>query len=398
MRCVTLQAFPPHRYNLQAPTAHPFQFMRHLPGGLELSLYYFSGLPEHKESSEACIRTLQLTGCEEIPKPSGLSKYYHIAGARMKGLPGSVGMYPSMRRVCRKINEERPDLIWMYPHWLLDWKPWLECHNIVVSGPDSAVLHNERALKYGSLDDAGKKRQEALLKRNLRLERAWGEAPVRMHMVGQEDLNRYVALNQGRAKAFFIRHPLYDYIPARESLAEARGRLRVIVSGGGSTVFVGDHLNRIVIELAARSGQLASRLQFLFIGKGYEKDALVLKESGYSVETAAWVDNYEEALSTGHVHLFPIAVGTGTKGKVLTALAAGLLCVGSAFAFENIAVEDRKECLFYEDPVQAVNILADVARRPADHAAIAARGALRVQNEHDPEKTAEAFWAAAMKN
>ncbi|HXZ23717.1 MAG TPA: glycosyltransferase [Methanomassiliicoccales archaeon] len=395
MRCVSLQAFPPHKYNLQAPTANPFQLMRYAPDSVDIDLYYFEGAPEHRESSERCIGTLRLGKIRSIQRKSGLGRYASLAAARTRGLPGSVGMFPVIPQVLQEMNAEGPELVWMYPHWLVDWVPRLECDNIVVTGPDSAVLHNERALRYGKLTPPQKREQLRLLSRNMKLEGSLGRMDVRVHMVGKRDAERFEELTGHQGKAFFVPHPLYDYSEIKEKITERSDRLRVLFSGGGGKVFDGDHLERIVAGFVKTSGENAKGIELRFVGKGYESQASTLRAAGYGVTQADWVPSYEDELASAHVHVFPQAVGTGTKGRVLTALATGLLCIGTEFAFENIAVEPGKSCVQYHEPEEVPTLLRSVLDNPDEHEAIAARGASDVRREHDPKRTAAQFWNLA---
>ena len=59
-------------------------------------------------------------------------------------------------------------------------------------------------------------------------------------------------------------------------------------------------------------------------------------------------------------HLTPIAIGTGTKGKVLDALANGLLVVGTPYALENIAVENGVSCVEYHSTKELFSTLVDI--------------------------------------
>ncbi|MDD1770007.1 MAG: glycosyltransferase [Methanomassiliicoccales archaeon] len=395
MRCAIIHAFPPHRYNLQAPTANPYQILKHAPSELELELYYFAGMEENRKSSEECIKALRLGLSHEMPRPAGVSKYYHISIARARGLPGSVGMFPALRDFAGRVNESHPDLVWMYPHWLLDWMPRLSCENIVVTGPDSAVLHNERALQYGDLDPRETKRQVALLKRNSKLELQWGSTRARMHMVGEADAERYIRLNEGRAEAFFVKHPIYDHATVNEGLAGERGKVSVMFSGGGETIFVGSHLRRAIDSIASHA-EMAGEIELRFLGRGYKDFATKLTKAGFECCVTPWVEDYERELAQAQIHVFPIAVGTGTKGKVLTAIATGSLVIGSEFALENIAVTPGTDCIKYDKPEEMGGILRDVLDRREHYARMAESGARRVAGEHDPAKVAKEFWDRAM--
>ena len=397
MRCVSLQAFPPHKYNVQAPTANPFQMMRYAPELVQMSLYHFEGAPEHAKSSEESLRLLPLYRKRAISRPTGLGRVWNLALARSRGLPGSVGMFPPSKAAVKELNDEDPELVWMYPHWLIDWVPRLQCENIVITGPDSAVLHNERALAYGSLNASQRKREQRLLRRNTKLERSLGKMNVRVHMVGRKDAERFEELTGHKDKAFFVPHPLYDYIPVKESIAGAGGKLKVLLSGGGGKVFEGDHLQRITAILERDSVSLRTEFSFKFIGRGYDECIGRLKRAGFEVTQADWVEDYENELASAHLHLFPQAVGTGTKGRVLSALATGLLCLGSEFAFENIEIDTERDCFLYREPEETVHMLHTIVDDRQASARIARIASEKVRTMHDPKRTSRTFWNLAAK-
>lgn len=74
-----------------------------------------------------------------------------------------------------------------------------------------------------------------------------------------------------------------------------------------------------------------------------------LVANGYEVECKSWVEVYAGEVIKHDIQLFPISVGSGTKGKVLDALSMGLLCIGSEIAMENIYVKHGHSCYLYHN-------------------------------------------------
>ena len=81
-----------------------------------------------------------------------------------------------------------------------------------------------------------------------------------------------------------------------------------------------------------------------------------------------------------------IDIGTGTKGKVLDALANGLLVIGTPYAMENIAVENNKSCVICKDAIQLMSVLKEIHYKRAKYEAIAIEGRKCVLTEHNREK------------
>jgi UDP-N-acetyl-D-mannosaminuronate dehydrogenase len=62
-----------------------------------------------------------------------------------------------------------------------------------------------------------------------------------------------------------------------------------------------------------------------FLGKGWDFAVTQLRNVGYDSQRLGFVDVYLDEIIKYDIQLTPISVGTGTKGKVLDALANGLM-------------------------------------------------------------------------
>jgi len=107
---------------------------------------------------------------------------------------------------------------------------------------------------------------------------------------------------------------------------------------------------------------------------------------------STWVDDYAEELVQHDIQIVPISYGTGTKGKVLSALANGLLVVGSKYALENIAVKNNESCVQYQNASDVANLLLKIAREKDKYQAIAEKGRTQVRHYHNPEKISKDFF------
>ena len=108
----------------------------------------------------------------------------------------------------------------------------------------------------------------------------------------------------------------------------------------------------------------------------------------YEVEHIAFAPDYVEEVRKHDIQITPIAIGTGTKGKVLDAIANGLLVIGTEYALENIAVEDGASCLQYDTKEELLAILADIPRNRERYEEMAERGRQTVLREHNRESVA----------
>jgi hypothetical protein len=103
--------------------------------------------------------------------------------------------------------------------------------------------------------------------------------------------------------------------------------------------------------------ELAASYSMTFLGKGWDFAVTQLRNVGYDSQRLGFVDVYLDEIIKYDIQLTPISVGTGTKGKVLDALANGLMVIGTPYAMENIAVENGKSCIIYEKPEQLIPVL-----------------------------------------
>jgi len=385
-----VSAFRPSRDNRGGPTGLPYQLLGHAPGAV--ALHHFDWPPGGEGA-----RPDERGGGVRIPFPPGPLRRYFYRRAWLRGLPAGVGQFPENRKVIARINAMRPDLVWLYPHWLLDWLPGLRCRNVVVTGPDSAALHSERLIRYGAwsgLDELTAEWRQ--FRRNVALERRWGGTRARVHLVGEADAARFRALTGRPEQCRFLPHPHSDFLPLRAPLGAVGGKIRVVITGSGRTVYVGGALVWLAEALAGAAPALAGTYEFSLLGAGYDAFAGALRGAGYTVHQADWAESYAQALASAQVQIFPIAVGTGTKGKVLNALATGLLGIGTPFAFENIAVTPGEDCLLYRDAEEVPLFLGAVLRDRAFYKAMAASGANKVRRHHSPAATSAAFWEWAL--
>ena len=111
-----------------------------------------------------------------------------------------------------------------------------------------------------------------------------------------------------------------------------------------------------------------------------------MKDAGWEAKQVSFAPDYIEEVVKHDVQLVPISIGTGTKGKVLDALANGLLTIGSKFAMENIAVENDKSCIIYNNSEDVIRVLLAIINDRQKFEYIASAGCKSVLYEHDRER------------
>ena len=398
MKICVVSAFPPSKDNINAPTALPYQILKYSPPDAQICLYYYPGPIKFQKIVDNDLSQLELIKKIKIPFPNFFMQRYFNMRAKLRNFPSGVSIFPENRKIIGDINSFKPDIVWLYPHWLIDWIPLLKCQNIVVTGPDSASLHSERVIRYGKWDSYNSIFIELMqYKKNINLEKSLGLTSAKVHFVGREDLKKYFSLAKKNTNGFFKPHPITDYYPTKKRINSKMEKIRIIISGGAKTVYVGDHLSILIDGLVIFSEKLSPHYEFYFIGDGYEEYILLLENAGYYVTQKKRVENYSEELSNAQIQIFPIAVGTGTKGKVLHALSTGLLGIGSAFSYENIEVIPGKDCILYHEPEEIVHFLEDILADKSLYEKIAEQGAVKTRTNHASEKVCHLFWEEVLK-
>lgn len=104
------------------------------------------------------------------------------------------------------------------------------------------------------------------------------------------------------------------------------------------------------------------------------------------------MDNYIEAIIQYDIQITLLSSGAGTKGKVLDALANGLLVIGSAFALENIAVRHNNSCLRYRHIDEIVRELRTIPFQRNKYEKIARKGMEQVRIYHAPQRISKRFF------
>ncbi len=386
-------AWPPTSDNVGWPTSLPYYLLRQAPDELDIHLFYFRGSETQQEMWARDRARLRLASATELPPywtrwESWLGSW---GKASKEGFPTQMDWFPPRERFLNAIHETAPDMVWLYPHWLSKWVPKLEAERVVVTGPDSAVLHQERAIRLGRWRSVAELDGEvASLRSATVLEEFLVSSKARIHVVGLDDARRYNAMAQCERATYTV-HPHYDIAPHLRELSSLEGKIKILVNGNANTVYMGDHALQIVENLKRMASSLRERVALSFVGKNWEGMAAGLTASGYSVDHRQWVESFAAELAQHDVMLCPYAVGAGTKGKVLHAMATGLLAIGSDIAFENIDAGERG-FLKYEVPEEVGEILVGVADGRAEAAETARRGCEAVRDRHSPIRAGEVFW------
>lgn len=381
--------------NVDGPSSLPFHLIEKRPQNIAIDIYTFN---TNKIDSQRIQKLSKVLRCSvQILKHSKLYNTclrhrilaYFVSSLRKLPLETLIKI---SKDIIDDINTKY-DYLWIYPHYLLGignqtTKP------TIVTGPDSSALLNKRKLEDpGAVECMGIKRLERHLKWALNLEKKWsGKRNVLMHFVGEADSNYFIQKNPN-GKAFFLRHPsnMQKNALVPQKVFPTNRPLKILIAGKICSTTLSD-TNTIINSLSEASEELSDKYQITFLGKGWQKTSVFLKEKGYPTECKTWVEDYFEEIRKYDIQLFPISSGAGTKGKVLDALCEGLICVGSECAFENIHLVDGSSAFRYKKADEVVDILKYIDSHKELLSSISMRGYQLVITEHSAMQLSADFF------
>ena len=228
-----------------------------------------------------------------------------------------------------------------------------------------------------------------MYRKYLRLERSLDTDNITYLTVGEEDA-KFLKNNNINADSRFLRHPHYNVKDPQRRLLFSKPKIKLILAGQYN-YYMQQTADEWVSQLC-KASSLADKFEFTFLGKGWESHAESMKAAGWQVQHITFAPDYQEELMLHDIQLTPIAIGTGTKGKVLDAIANGLLVIGTWYALENVAVEDGVSCICCDEAKRLPRILEDIAAEPARYERMALAGREAVLREHGREKVAKEFF------
>ena len=195
----------------------------------------------------------------------------------------------------------------------------------------------------------------------LNMEKEFDTSPnVHYHLVGEADVEFLKEIKPG-IQAHFIRHPHYQVALPEKIISFSSPKIKVLIAGQYD-LYMQQDADEMITQLSKENNvsALKEHYQFTFLGKGWEQHAITLRNVGYDVCHIKFAPNYIEEITKYDIQVTPICIGTGTKGKVLDAIANGLLVIGTPFALENIAVRNQESCVEYNNSKELIDALKNI--------------------------------------
>lgn len=374
--------------NFNAASALSFHLCKYRPANIELEIYSFNGNNVPQNVIQHIEKELNAS-IHIVPTNKYINYLFKTHTIFLKNfLPYPFNYYNSLSpEIVEKINNKKPDAIWVNGDFMLKVLNQFEGYKKVLTMPDCVCLYYDRLLKDGWCRQSWLKglgnRIQAV--KNKQLEKKYPTTNIIYHLVGEADKQYLLNVNKG-LDAHFIRHPHYNYTD-KKNISFSKTKIKILIAGQYN-LYMFTAFNEILPELCNHK-DIANDYSITFLGKEWNFAVKKLQEAGYEANQISFVDVYLDEITKYDIQLTPISVGTGTKGKVLDALANGLLVIGTPYAMENIAVENNKSCVIYKDATQLISVLKEIPYEKAKYEAIAVEGRKCVLTEHNREKVSK---------
>ena len=391
MKVVFITPVTPYKENMGGPSGHPYHLMVERPKDMDITIYSYNQNGLSAEIISEVEKELDVK-IHLLEKPKWMAWLFrlHLSFLRLF-MRYPINYYHRLStQTIENIKTINPDLVWVYSQEFSGILKQLKEYRRLHTVPDCYSLHFYRRLALHSTMDRKMEYWKILTnyRKHYRMEEEYDDSDnIAYHLVGEADKNFLLKINP-RLNAHFIRHPRYEIAEPQKVIRFAEPKIRILIAGRYD-FYMKEQADEMVEALAnAQQFTLRENYHITFLGKGWEGHTKTLKEAGYEVEHIAFAPDYVEEVRKHDIQITPIAIGTGTKGKVLDAIVNGLLVIGTNYALENIAVKDGVSCLEYETQKELLAFLSDIPRNREHYEQMAERGRQEVLRLHNREKVA----------
>lgn len=396
----------PTSENIRGTSALPYHLMVERDKDIDIEIYTFNNNEVSDEKICSVEKDLDVT-IKKVPLPKWFLYVFRFRLLFIRlFLKYPIHHYMKLpQRYVDEIKAKKPDLIWVYgAEWsrvVNQFDGFKRIHTL----PDSEALYYYRMLGQRFVAWDWKKfwRCAFMYPKFLALERDYStDASIHYHLVGEEDANFLKKMNPG-IQAHFIRHPHYEvrqhfvnvndnvngnHIELQSSEVDVpvrkfhQPKIKVLIAGQYN-LYMRQTADELFEELKnSKIQELKNCFFYTFLGKGWERHVETLRGGGYEVSHITFAPDYIEEIVKHDIQITPIAIGTGTKGKVLDALANGLMVIGTPYAMENIAVKNGESCIEYINPQEVIDVLMDIPNNVQKYELMANKGRDNILTYH----------------
>lgn len=386
MRVIGISVMMPAAENIRGTSALPYHLLAGRDKSIEVILYSYNLNRLSKEQIDSVAKELNIKICL-LPVPWWYNFFLKFLSPFRIFLNYPIGNYISLSSSqLDTIIIDNPDAIWIYGEELSRVSHQLKDFRRVHTLPDCESLYYYRMLgkRFAIRNRIRFWRSAFMYPKYLNMEKQFDTSSnIHYHLVGKEDVNFLEEICPG-IQAHFLRHPHYQVAKPAKVISFNSPKIKVLFAGQYNLYMQqdADMLIDCLIKSKDLSG-LKEHYVYTFLGKGWDNHVERLNNAGYETHHIKFAPDYIEEICKHDIQVTPICIGTGTKGKVLDAIANGLLVIGSWYALENIAVEHNISCLQYNDVSDIIGMLKDIYTSSSHYEEIAENGRQTLLNLHN---------------
>lgn len=396
MKVVMISVMMPSVENIRGTSALPYHLLAGRDKSIEVILYSYNLNSLSKEQIDFVAKELNIK-IRLLPVPWWYNIFLKFLLPFRILLNYPIANYISLSssQLDTIINDD-PDAIWIYGEELSRVSFQLKDFRRVHTLPDCESLYYYRMLgkRFTIRNKIRFWRSAFMYPKYLNMEKKFDiSLNVHYHLVGEEDVRFLKEICCG-IQAHFLRHPHYQVAKPAKVISFSSPKIKVLFAGQYNLYMQQDA--DMLIDCLIKSkdlSELKEHYVYTFLGKGWDNHVERLNNAGYETYHIKFAPDYIEEICKHDIQVTPICIGTGTKGKVLDAIANGLLVIGSWYALENIAVKHNISCLQYNQVEDIVYMLKNIYLKPSVYEAMAEQGRDSILNLHNNSKVAKEIFS-----
>lgn len=363
MKIVMISVMMPAAENIRGTSALPYHLLVDRDKDIDIELYSYNLNQLSNEQIESVAKDLNIK-IHLLPVSWWYTFVLKYLSPFRLFLKYPIGNYICLSsQQIDKIVRINPDGIWIYGEELSRISMQLKEFKRIHTLPDCESLYYYRMLgkRFAMQNKIRFCRSIFMYPKYLNMEKEFDTSPnVHYHLVGEADVEFLKEIKPG-IQAHFIRHPHYQVALPEKIISFSSPKIKVLIAGQYD-LYMQQDADEMITQLSKENNvsALKEHYQFTFLGKGWEQHAITLRNVGYDVCHIKFAPNYIEEITKYDIQVTPICIGTGTKGKVLDAIANGLLVIGTPFALENIAVRNQESCVEYNNSKELIDALKNI--------------------------------------
>ena len=386
----------PYKENFRGTSALPYYLLDGRDKSIDVILYSYNLNRLSEEQIDSVAKELNIK-IRLLPVPWWYNFFLRFLLAFRILLNYPIGNYISLSSLqLDTIINNNPDAIWIYGEELSRVSCQLKDFRRVHTLPDCESLYYYRMLgkRFAIRNRIRFWRSAIMYPKYLNMEKKFDTSSnIHYHLVGEEDVNFLKEICPG-IQAHFLRHPHYQVAKPAKVISFSSPKIKVLFAGQYNLYMQQDADKLVECLIKAKNlSELKEKYVYTFLGKGWEHHVERLKSVGFEICHIQFAPDYIEEVCKHDIQITTICIGTGTKGKVLDAIANGLLVIGSRYALENIAVEYNISCLQYNQVEDIVDLLKDICLKSSVYEAMAERGRKAILSQHNNSIVADKLFS-----